>query len=330
MKAFVISEAGKIEFTEKEQASPQKGEVLIQIKAVALNHRDQYIREGKYPGIVYGTTLGSDACGKVVQLGEGVKKEWQDQEVIINPNVNWGENPQVQSKDYHILGTPQDGVFAEYICLPEDKITAKPTHLSVEEAAALPLAGMTAFRALFHHGKLEKGQKVLISGVGGGVAQFAFQFALACTEEVYVTSSDASKREKALELGAKGAFNYREEDWTQQAKAVAGSFDVVIDSAGGKSTNDFIKLMNPAGKLVFYGATTGKAKEIDLFRMFWNQITLQGSTMANDQEFQQMVAYTNHHQIKPIVDSVVPFEDIIQQFDKMKEGEQFGKLVARL
>lgn len=330
MKALTIASAGKISLITKDKPSPQEDEVLIKIQAVALNHRDQYIREGKYPGIVYGTTLGSDACGIVEAVGSGISNEWINQQVIINPNIDWGNNPKVQSKDFHILGTPSDGVFTEYICLKVDKIAKKPTHLSTEEAAALPLAGMTAYRALFYHGALKKGQKVLISGVGGGVAQFAFQFALAINAEVYVTSGDASKQQKCIEMGAKGAFNYHSEDWVKNAKAAAGGFDLVIDSAGGQGINDFIKLMNPAGKIVFYGATTGKAKEIDLFRMFWNQITLQGSTMANDQEFFEMVEFTNSYHIKPIIDSVVPFEAIKAQFNKMRDGQQFGKLVAVL
>jgi len=330
MKTLIIEDAGKLSFSEKQKPTASKGQVLIQIKAVALNHRDQYIREGKYPGINYGTTLGADACGQVIELGEEVDNKWLYKEVVINPNIEWGDNPRVQSKNYHILGTPTDGVFAEFVAIDENKIAEKPKHMSHEEAAALPLAGMTAFRALFHHGQLEKSQKVLISGVGGGVAQFAFQFALASTSEVYVTSGNAEKRAKCIELGAKGAFNYKEEDWTKQAKEQAGGFDLVIDSAGGSGLNDFIKLMKPAGRIVFYGATTGKPKDLDLFRMFWNQITLQGSTMASDQEFHQMIEFVNTHKIKPIIDSVVAFDEIISQFDKMKEGNQFGKLVAKL
>ncbi|MFQ3213333.1 MAG: zinc-binding alcohol dehydrogenase/oxidoreductase [Marivirga sp.] len=330
MKALTIAKAGEISIVTKEKPTPKEDELLIKILAVALNHRDQYIREGKYPGIIFGTTLGADACGTIEDVGTAVSKKWLNQEVIINPNIGWGSDPKVQAKEYHILGTPSDGVFTEYICVPQDKVAKKPEHLTAVQAAALPLAGMTAFRALFHHGQLKKGQKVLISGVGGGVAQFAFQFALAAGAEVFVTSSDQKKREKCIQLGAKAAFDYHLEDWIKTAKNSAGGFDLVIDSAGGKSINDFVKIMNPAGKIVFYGATTGKAKELDLFRMFWNQITLQGSTMANDQEFIQMVEFAKSYQIIPIIDSVVPFEEIEVQFNKMRDGQQFGKLVAKL
>lgn len=329
MKALIIADNNQLEFIEKEIPIPKENEVLIKINAVALNHRDQFIREGKYPGINPGTILGSDACGIVLETGEQVDGVWKDKEVLINPNVDWGKNPKVQSPKYHILGTPTDGLFCEYVTINAEKIAEKPGHLSAESGAALPLGGMTAFRALFHHGKCEKDENVLISGVGGGVAQFAFQFALAKGANVYVTSSDEEKRTKSIEMGAKDAFNYKDADWEKEAKEVSGGFDLVIDSAAGDGINDLIKLMNPAGRIVFYGATQGKPKNLDVHRMFWNQITLQGSTMASDDEFKGMIAYVKKNRIEPIIDSVRPFDEIIEAFDKMKDGKQFGKLVAK-
>lgn len=330
MKALILDAPNEIKIVNKETPQALAGEVLLKIKAVALNHRDQFIREGKYPGIKVGTILGADACAEVVEVGSESDINWRGKTVIVNPNINWGSNELVQSKDYHILGTPTDGVFAEYVKMPVDRLAEKPPHLNDHEAAALPLAGMTAYRALFHHGNLKNGQNVLISGVGGGVAQFAFQFAKAAGANVYVTSGDPDKREKAVTLGANQAYNYKDEDWTTLARQEAGGFDLVIDSAGGDAINDLIKIMNPAGKIVFYGATLGKPKSLDVHRMFWNQITLQGSTMANDEEFHEMVKFVKKNKIKPIVDSITPFEDIIKAFNKMKEGEQFGKLVIKM
>jgi zinc-binding alcohol dehydrogenase/oxidoreductase len=329
MKALIIAENNQIEIVEKEKPQPKPNEVLIKIQAVALNHRDQFIREGKYPGIKFGTILGSDACGTVVETGAEVDPVWTQKEVLTNPNVDWGDNPKVQSTKYHILGTPSDGLFCEYVVIDANKIVEKPAHLSVEAGAALPLGGMTAFRALFHHGKCQEGENVLISGVGGGVAQFAFQFAVAKGANVYVTSSDETKRIKSIELGAKDAFNYRDENWVKDAKEKSGGFDLVIDSAGGDGINDLIKLMKPAGRIIFYGATQGKPQNLDVHRMFWNQITLQGSTMANDDEFKAMIAFVKKNRIEPIIDSVRPFEEIKSAFDKMKDGKQFGKLVAK-
>ncbi|MBO3696885.1 zinc-binding dehydrogenase [Roseivirga sp. E12] len=306
----------------------QAGQVLVRIKAAALNRRDQWIRQGMYPNIQFGTVLGSDGAGVVEAIGESVSENLVGKEVIINPNVNWGKDPKAQAADYSVLGMPSNGTFAEYIVVEADRLQNKPDHLNWTEAAALPLAGLTAFRALFHHGAASTGKNVLISGVGGGVAQFAFQFAVAAGCNVYVTSGSEEKMQKCLSMGAKGAYSYREEAWFTKAQKETGGFDVVIDSAGGNQINDFIKIMKPAGRIVFYGATNGTPEKLDMFRMFWNQITLQGSTMGNDQEFEDMVTFVNQHQIKPIVDSVRPFEQAISAFDEMKAGKQFGKLVV--
>lgn len=307
-----------------------KGEVLVRLRAAALNRRDQWIRQGMYPNIQFGTVLGSDGAGIVEEIGEGVSSHWKDKEVIINPNVSWGNDPKAQSAQYSVLGMPTQGTFGEYIRVSEDRLAEKPTHLDWSQAAALPLAGLTAYRALFHHGQATKDLNVLISGVGGGVAQFAFQFALATGANVFVTSGSQEKMDKCLAMGAKGAYSYREEAWFKTALKETGGFDVVIDSAGGSQINDFIKIMKPAGRIVFYGATNGTPEKLDMFRMFWNQITLQGSTMGNDQEFANMIAFVNEHKIKPIVDSVRPFEDIISAYDDMKSGKQFGKIVIEI
>lgn len=327
MRALTIQPNNQIQFVDKEKPSVGKGQVLVKLKAAALNHRDQFIREGKYPGIKPGVTIGSDGCGTVEEIGEEVEKSWLGKEVIMNPNINWGEDIRVQGSEYSILGLPVDGTFAEYVLVEADRLAPKPEHLSIEEAASLPLAGMTAFRALFHHGKLSETDTVLISGVGGGVAQFAMQFAIHAGAKVYVTSSKTEKIEKAISSGALGGFDYKDSNWSKEAKKEAGGFDLVIDSAGGDQINTLIKLMKPAGKIVFYGATNGMPSNLDVFRMFWNQITLQGSTMANDDEFQSMVQYVGQRNIKPIVHSVTPFEKAVEAFDAMRDGAQMGKLV---
>lgn len=325
----MTNESEPLQFTEKVIPKPGKGEVVVKIKAASLNHRDQWIREGKYPGIQQGVTLGSDGSGIVAEIGERADKSLLDKEVIINPNRDWGAIPAVQSAAYNILGMPKDGTLAEYVLVEAHRLVEKPKHLSFEEAAALPLGGLTAFRATFYHGKCAQGKNVLISGVGGGVAQFAFLFAKHSGANVWVTSGSQSKIDECIRLGAKGGFNYKTDNWTKEAKSVGG-FDLVIDSAGGDQLNDFIKLMKPAGKIVFYGATNGVPSKLDLHRMFWNQITLQGSTMGNDEEFDQMVDFVSKHQAYPIIDSVRPFKEAISAFDEMRSGSQFGKLVLSL
>lgn len=329
MQALVISSENQIEIIEKDIPQPSKGEVLIKLKAAALNRRDQWIREGKYPNIQVGSTLGSDGSGVIYQCGEGVDEAWLDREVILMPHRNWGDNVSVQSGDFQILGMPLDGTFAEYISVPFSTVVEKPGHLTFEEAASLPLAGETAFRACFYHGKISEGQNVLISGFGGGVAQFAFHFAIAAGANVWVTSGNKEKRDSALKAGARSAFDYRDGNWIKEAKRDSNGFDIVIDSAGGDQVNDFIKVMKPAGKIIFYGATNGLPANIDLYRMFWNQIALQGTTMGSDSEFFDMVNYIAKHEIRPVIDSIRPFHDILSAFDAIKEPDSFGKLVVK-
>ncbi|MEM7109427.1 MAG: zinc-binding dehydrogenase [Bacteroidota bacterium] len=330
MKALILSDEGQIEIANKPVPKLSKNQVLVKVKAAGLNKRDQFIREGKYPGIILNTTLGSDASGVVESVNDPDSDAWLGKEVIVNPNSNWGPNPNVQSARYSILGMPKEGTLAEYLVTDSSRLSEKPNHLSFEEAAALPLGGLTAFRACFHHGKIMADKNVLISGFGGGVAQFAFQFAQAVKANAYVTSSSEDKLQKALDAGAKGAFNYKDPDWHKNVWKTKGGFDVVIDSAGGDQINTFIKLMRPAGTIVFFGATNGLPSTLDLYRMFWNQVALQGSTMGSDKEFEEMVRFVDEHKIHPMLDSVRPFDEAISAFDDMAQNKKTGKLVLKL
>lgn len=327
MKALVLTKPGQLEIVETDKPKPQSGEVLVKISAAALNKRDQFIREGKYPNIQLNATLGSDGAGEVVELGSGVDASWMGQMVIINPNMNWGDNLAAQGRDYAILGMPSNGTFAEYIVVPANRIHLIPEHLKPSQAAAIPLGGLTAYRACFTHGKMARNENVLISGFGGGVAQFAFQFAMEACGNVFVTSSKKGKIDKAIELGAAGGFNYKDPEWYKNPWKTKGGFDVVIDSAGGNQVNSFVKVMRPAGRIVFYGATNGLPSSIDLYRMFWNQITLQGSTMGNDQEFSDMLDFVSKKKIEPIIDSVRPFDEAVSAFDAIAKGDKLGKIV---
>ncbi|AHM58983.1 Zn-dependent oxidoreductase [Flammeovirgaceae bacterium 311] len=325
MRALVLTKPNTIEIIEKPKPTPQAGEALVRMKAAALNHRDQWIRIGKYAGIREGVTLGSDGAG-IVEAAGAENQEWVGREVIINPSLNWGPDPAAQAADYKILGMPVDGTFAEYIVVPLDRLHPKPEHMSWAEAAAVPLGGLTAYRALFTHGGIEENMKVLINGIGGGVAQWAYQFAMAAGARVWITSSSEEKLQQMQERGAAGGFNYRHENWTNEAKAEAGGFELIIDSAGGNALNNLLNVAAPGGSIVFYGATTGIPENLNLRKIFWNQLRLQGSTMGNDQEFAAMVAFIEKQQMKPIMEKPLAFSDIVQAFDMMEEGSQFGKL----
>lgn len=332
MKALLlVDEPGdKIKIKEVEKPRLQQGQALVRVKAAALNHRDQWCRENKYPSIKYNVILGSDGAGVVEEVFDPEDKFWLSKEVIINPNINWGTSPDVQQLDYKILGMPNHGTFAEYVAVGIDRLVEKPSHLDFAQASALPLGGLTAFRALFTHGKVKEGHQVLISGIGGGVAQFAFLFALQAGAKLSITSSSESKLAKVVGLGAVFGFNYNDKDWHKEAYNKSRGYNLIIDSAGGNQVNTFIKILKPAGKIVFYGATNGLPTSLDMYRLFWNQGTIQGSTMGSDAEFMKMTHFVKEHKIVPIIDSVRPFKDIVSAFDDMREGKQLGKLVVEL
>lgn len=289
--------------------------MIVQLKAAALNRRDVFVTQGLYPGIRFPVILGSDGAG----LLDG-------RPVVINPAMNWGDDPRAQSRQFHILGLPKNGTLAQQVAVPAGKVYDKPVHLNWEQAAALPLGGMTAYRALFTRGQLRSGERVLVSGIGGGVAVFVLQFARAIGAEVWVTSGSSEKLDRARALGARGGVNYREDNWPDQLKEQAGGFDVIVDSAGGPGFAHFLKLCNPAARIVSYGGTLGMA-QLSPQILFWKQISILGSSMATDEEFGAMLRFVEQHRIEPVVDSVVSMADGQAAFDRMAKGLQFGKIV---
>lgn len=329
MKGIVLKSEldQKIQLIELPIPSPKPDEVVVKIKASALNHRDEWSRKGLYPNLKDGIVLGSDGAGIVYSIGSPISTYWIDKEVIINPAINWGDNQKVQSKSFEILGMPRNGTHAEFVTVPADRLHEKPAHLSWEEAAALPLAGLTAYRALVYQGQVKSGEKVLVTGIGGGVAQFATQFAQALGAEVFVSTSSREKGEKALSFGVSDFFNYTSENWTKEALEQTGGFDLIIDGAAGDSLNQLISLCNPGGRIVFYGATSGNPGKIEARKIFWNQIKVMGSTMGSDQDFEEMLTLVQKYRVKPVVDQVFSLENAFEAFDRMKAGAQFGKIV---
>ena len=327
MQALVIAGPGRMELKEVELPSVGPGEALVKLQAVALNRRDYWIGQGKYPNIRWGSILGSDGCGVVEQVQDQNDRHWVGQEVVVYPGLNWGANSKVQSTDYQVLGMPTNGTFAEYMSIPVSSLQPKPAYLSPTSAAAIPLAGLTAYRSLFTQGSIMSGQQVLITGIGGGVSQMALLLALSADAKVFVTSSSEEKIKKAKTSGAIDGFNYKTEDWSKVAIKETGGFDLIIDSTGGEGFNDLVRITKPAGRIVFYGATNGPAKSLDLFRVFWNQIHLQGSTMGSEQEFASMLDRFEEYQLNPVIDSIRPFDQINDALARMENGDQTGKLV---
>ena len=335
MKAICLQAIKQpLEYAELDKPTAGPGEAVVNIVAAALNHRDVFIQQGLYPNIVLPCVLGSDGAGIVTEVGDGVDPSLLGQEVIINCSLNWGPNPNFYSDQYKMLGMPDNGTFAEYVKIEATYLYPKPAHLTFDEAAAVPLAGVTAWRVLMTRTGLKPGEKVLITGIGGGVALFVLQFAVAAGAEVWVTSGSDEKLEKAIALGAKGGVNYKDPDWAktlmqQTSGGRTGYFNVIIDSAGGPSFAKLIDCAAPGGRIGIFGGTTGKITDIVPAKLFFKQLNIHGSTMGTEQEFADMIAFINEHQIHPVLDDTFPLVEATKAFAKMDSGQQFGKVILR-
>ncbi|MFD2147724.1 zinc-binding dehydrogenase [Mucilaginibacter antarcticus] len=307
MKANVL-EAPDKPITWKEVETPMlaPGEVLVKIKAAGLNRRDYWIAIGKYAGLKYPVILGSDGAGIVTEVGEGVDTAWLNKEVVIHPGSNWGDDDNFQGKDFKILGLPDDGTFAEYVKVAVGQLYDKPAYLNWEQAAAFPLAGVTAYRALFVKAKIKKGDTVLISGVGGGTGAFALQWAVAAGCRVFVTSGTGEKIELARQLGALAGVNYKAQDWAEELLHLSGGFDVIIDSALGEGFAKFPDLCKPGGRIVFFGGTAGDMPAINGRKIFWKQLQILGTTMGTAADFKAMLNFMGDNQVIPVIDEVFP------------------------
>ncbi|MBL9219303.1 MAG: zinc-binding dehydrogenase [Opitutaceae bacterium] len=329
MQATVLTEIKKpivLQSSPDPVAAP--GQAVVRLKAAALNHRDLWIQLGQYAGIKLPITLGSDGAGIVTAVGSPADQSWVGREVIINPALDWGSDVRAQGPQFRILGLPDSGTFAEQIAIPVANLAPKPAHLSWKQAAALPLAGLTAWRALFTRAQLKSGERVLVTGVGGGAALFALQFAVAAGAEVWVTSSSPEKISRARTLGARGGMNYRDADWPAALQKQAGGlFDVIIDSAGGEGFGKLIELTRPGGRIAFFGATTGNPPSLDLRKSFFRQISLLGTTMGSPADFAGMTAFVAAHRIAPVVDRVFPLAATEDALRHMEASAQFGKIV---
>ncbi|MBI4623726.1 MAG: zinc-binding dehydrogenase [Verrucomicrobia bacterium] len=330
MRALQFLAVNQLGVVEVPDPQPAAGEVVVALRAAALNHRDVWIKSGQYAGLKWPCIPGSDGAGVVVAVGEGSDDAWQGHDVIINPSFHWGGSERAAGPHFSILGLPRDGTLAERVAVPVTQLASKPAHLTWEEAAALPLAGLTAYRAVFSRARVQAGERVLINGVGGGVAVFALQFALAAKAEAWVTSSSDAKIARAVELGAKGGFNYKTEDWAKAAAKDHGFFDVIVDSAGGEGFEHLIDLATPGGRIIFFGATRGNPPVLPMRKVFWRQISLLGTTMGSPADWAAMVAFVVRHNLRPVVSGVFPLEHGADAFALMERGEQFGKIAVRI
>ncbi|MFN8318501.1 MAG: zinc-binding dehydrogenase [Saprospiraceae bacterium] len=319
MKAIVFETIDTLPSLKDMSISPKADEVEVDIIAAALNHRDIWITKGLYPGLVPDTIMGADGVGY-----------YNGRRVVINPGLAWGENEQFQSPKFRVLGVPDHGTFAEKIYISPKALFDAPSHLTDEEAAALPVAGVTAYRALFSRAKLQKGENVLITGIGGGVALMAAQLAEAAGANVFFTTGSDDKLENALALGFKGGVNYRNENWLENLATLCGHLDVIVDSAAGDNISKLLKLATYGSRIVLYGGALGKMGGINPQPLFWKQMEIMGSTMGSPHDFEQLLAFVNDHQIRTRVDKVYHFDDYGHAFARLSVGEQMGKVVLKL
>lgn len=334
MKAVVLKKTGgpeNLEIQDIDTPEPGPGQVRVKIHAGALNRRDFWITRGLYPAIKLPAILGSDGAGVIDKVGTGVDNNRIGEEVTIYPGFDWGDDPRVQSKNYRILGMPEQGTFAEYICVPPGNIHAKPAHLDWGQTAAFSLGALTAWRAVVTKAAIQPGDKVLITGIGGGVATTIMVFALAHGAKVYVTSGSDEKITRAQTLGARGGVNYRQDNWDAELKKLCGGVDAVFDGNVGSIFQSCLNILNPAGRYIIYGGTRGNPPEgINIARLFFNQFRIEGTTMGTPEEFAAMLAFVSDRKLKPVIDKTFPLEDAVAAHEYIGTGGQMGKVVLKI
>lgn len=322
------------------EPQPKENEAVITLTAAALNHRDLFIRQHLYPGTTFGVPLLADGVGTVSTTGTSpTAQSWLHKRVLLNPGSGWTcslEGPE-HPNGYAILGGTNAypaGTLADYITLDTGHLEPCPDHLSDAEAAALPLTGLTAWRAFWvKSGNALPGRNILVTGIGGGVALMVLLFAVAQGCNVYVTSGSRDKIERAVGLGAKGGVVYKEEGWEKKLLGLLPAerrfVDAIIDGAGGDVVSKGSRLLKPGGIISIYGMTTSPKMDFLMSAVLRN-LEVRGSTMGSRQEFAQMVQFVRDKKLRPIVSRTVHGLDIAQidsLFEEMRNASQFGKLV---
>lgn len=342
MRAVTIHGHGgpeELRLEEVEKPTPGKGEVVVRLAAAALNHLDIWVLKG-VPGLTlsFPHIMGSDGSGTVDQPGEAVDGIKKGDRVLINPGISCGEcefcgkGEESECRSFHLLGEHIDGTFAEYVAVPEKNLHVVPEHLSFEEAAGLPLVFLTAWRMLVSRAHLAAGEDLLVIGAGGGVAGAAIQLGLELGARVIATSGDPEKVEKASKMGAHHAFNHGEKDIVREVRQFTKGrgVDVCVDSVGEATWSKSIGSLVKGGRLVTCGATSGPLGETDIRRVFWNQLTILGSTMGSRSDVREMLRFVEERSMKPVIDTIFPLDHALEAHERMIRGEQFGKLVLRI
>jgi zinc-binding alcohol dehydrogenase/oxidoreductase len=318
MHAAVLQPDGSLRYETVRDAAAGPGEAVVELRAAALNRRDILIRRGLYYDFARPLILGSDGAGILRDTGD---------EVIIYPCLRWGEGERRAESSWEILGGPSDGTFAELVAVPKANLFPRPRRLTWEEAAATPLAGLTAFRALFRVGGLVEGETLVILGAGGGVSTFALLLAVQAGARVFVTSSTRAKIDRAKEFGAQGGVVHTEDGWSDAILTLTGGgADVVLDSVGS-TWGQSIRAARPGGRVVVLGATGGSQVHLDVRPFYLGWKSLLGTTMGSPRDFGDLVAYVETGAWRPVVDSVWPLADAELAHARLEASDHFGKVV---
>ncbi len=344
MRALTISTHGGLEQLEVRDDLPvpalrSPGDVRVRIAAAALNHLDLFVVSG-LPGvtIVPPWVMGGDGAGVIDAVGEDVRSINVGDTVILNPGISdrtcryclVGDHP--MCLNYGLLGEHHPGTIAEFIVVPAANVRAIPATADMTRAAGYPLATLTAWRMIVSKARLQAGEDVLIWGIGGGVALASLQIAKMRGARVWVTSGSDRKLERARAMGADETLNHRTMDVAREIRARTGKrgVDVVLDNVGQATWKQSLMALGKRGRLVTCGGTSGHVLETDVRRLFWNQWTLMGSTMGNDEEFDAITSEFREGRLTPPVDSVFALADGRAAFERLQSGEQFGKVVIKV
>ena len=325
MKAVRIHEDGGPEVLRYEHAPDPvagPGEVLIGLRAASLNHLDIWLRRG-LPSAPKPRILGADGAGVVVALGEGVDRFREGDEVVINPGLDEGAR---------IVGEHMDGTHAELIALPAEYVYPLPDGFTFEQAAAFPLVFETAYRMLVTRGGLQEGEWVFVWGIGGGVATAAMQVAKALGARVIVTSSSDEKLARAAELGADATVNHAQADVAAAVREATSGHgaDLVVEHVGEATWKTSLQVAAPGGRIAVCGATSGPNPPANLHRIWWKQLTVLGSTMGTQADFQAVYELVASGRAEPVVDQAFPLAEAAAAHEHLEAGRQLGKVVLTI
>jgi zinc-binding alcohol dehydrogenase/oxidoreductase len=310
--------------TELPDPEPGPGELRIDLVAAALNRRDWWIRTGGKVRLP--VVLGSDGAGIVSALGPGVAGPALGDEVVINPGIGWGAAEEAPAPELEILGAPSQGAYAERIVVAAELVRPRPAGWSWLETAALPVAGLTAWRSLVRYAGAGPGATILVTGGGGGVGTFAIQIGAALGARMLTTTSSPEKLGRLRELGAADGADYRNRDWPQRLAPV----DAVIDSVGGAAWPGALRALRPGGVLVCFGDTDGERGDVEIADLFFRFLRIQGTTLGSPREFDALLAHCAEASWRPVIDSVFPLAETGAAHRRLDAPDRFGKIVLAI